>query len=263
MTGGWAAKELTEAGLRTLVLERGRPVEHVKDYPTAALDPWDLPYGNLPTQQDLAGLPDPEAALLLVRPGREALPGEGRRASLRAGEAVQLVSRLPGGRALAALVAALLPLERPRLRGEPEGGSRHRLAAALQGHRPLVRPRPGLHRHQRREGGPAPAPRRRPPAALRDELLRAAPAPEHLELVPRAEPDHEPRGGADAAAQRARRLPGPRPLPPRLPLRGVLLEQLLDAARGRGHRPPHAASALDRPQPDHRPRERVARKACA
>jgi choline dehydrogenase-like flavoprotein len=35
MTGGWAAKELTEAGLRTLVLERGRQVEHVKDYPTA------------------------------------------------------------------------------------------------------------------------------------------------------------------------------------------------------------------------------------
>jgi choline dehydrogenase-like flavoprotein len=57
MTGGWAAKELTEAGLRTLVLERGGPVEHVKDYPTARLDPWDLPYGNLPTQQDLQDYP--------------------------------------------------------------------------------------------------------------------------------------------------------------------------------------------------------------
>ena len=43
MTGGWAAKELTEAGLRTLVLERGGPVVHVKDYPTARLDPWELP----------------------------------------------------------------------------------------------------------------------------------------------------------------------------------------------------------------------------
>src|SRR6185369_15555626 len=57
MTGGWAAKELTEAGLRTLVLERGGPVGHVKDYPTARLDPWDLPYGNLPTQQDLQDYP--------------------------------------------------------------------------------------------------------------------------------------------------------------------------------------------------------------
>lgn len=35
MTGGWAAKELAEKGLKTLVLERGRNVEHVKDYTTA------------------------------------------------------------------------------------------------------------------------------------------------------------------------------------------------------------------------------------
>lgn len=54
ISGGWAAKELTEAGLRTLVLERGRNVEHVKDYPTAMLAPWELPHGNKPTQQDLA-----------------------------------------------------------------------------------------------------------------------------------------------------------------------------------------------------------------
>ena len=41
VSGGWAAKELCEAGLKTLVLERGHVVEH-GDYPTAALDPWDL-----------------------------------------------------------------------------------------------------------------------------------------------------------------------------------------------------------------------------
>ena len=35
ISGGWAAKELCEKGLRTLVLERGRNVEHIKDYPTA------------------------------------------------------------------------------------------------------------------------------------------------------------------------------------------------------------------------------------
>jgi choline dehydrogenase-like flavoprotein len=57
ISGGWAAKELTEAGLRTLVLERGRMVEHVKDYTTATLDPWQLPHGNKPTQQDLADYP--------------------------------------------------------------------------------------------------------------------------------------------------------------------------------------------------------------
>lgn len=41
ISGGWAAKELCEAGLTTLVLERGRHVEH-GDYPTANLDPWDI-----------------------------------------------------------------------------------------------------------------------------------------------------------------------------------------------------------------------------
>lgn len=47
ITGGIAAKELTEAGLKVLVLERGRMVEHVKDYPTALTDPWDLPLRNM------------------------------------------------------------------------------------------------------------------------------------------------------------------------------------------------------------------------
>ncbi len=41
ISGGWAAKELCEKGLKTLVLERGRIVEHVQDYPTMFNDPWD------------------------------------------------------------------------------------------------------------------------------------------------------------------------------------------------------------------------------
>ena len=44
IAGGWAAKELCEKGLKTLVLERGRNVEHIKDYPTANLAPWQLPH---------------------------------------------------------------------------------------------------------------------------------------------------------------------------------------------------------------------------
>lgn len=43
ISGGWAAKELTEKGLKTLVLERGRDVKHVTDYPTMTKDPWQLP----------------------------------------------------------------------------------------------------------------------------------------------------------------------------------------------------------------------------
>ncbi len=42
ISGGWAAKELCDLGLKTLVLERGRNVEHIKDYPTATKDPWDF-----------------------------------------------------------------------------------------------------------------------------------------------------------------------------------------------------------------------------
>ena len=44
ISGGWAAKELCEKGFRTLVLERGRNVEHIRDYPTASLNPWDFEY---------------------------------------------------------------------------------------------------------------------------------------------------------------------------------------------------------------------------
>jgi choline dehydrogenase-like flavoprotein len=42
ISGGWAAKELCEKGLKTLVLERGRDVVHIKDYPTANLPPWEF-----------------------------------------------------------------------------------------------------------------------------------------------------------------------------------------------------------------------------
>ncbi len=51
ISGGWAAKELCELGLNTLVLERGRMVKHGEDYPTAMKNPWELPHRNrLPHQ---------------------------------------------------------------------------------------------------------------------------------------------------------------------------------------------------------------------
>ncbi len=53
ISGGWAAKELCEQGLKTLVLERGRMVKHIDDYTTAYLDPWDLPGGGKPTKEIL------------------------------------------------------------------------------------------------------------------------------------------------------------------------------------------------------------------
>jgi len=44
ISGGWAAKELTERGLRVLMLERGKNVEHIKDYGNALKTPWDYPH---------------------------------------------------------------------------------------------------------------------------------------------------------------------------------------------------------------------------
>jgi choline dehydrogenase-like flavoprotein len=57
MSGGWAAKELTEKGLKTLVLERGRDIRHVTDYTTALKDPWQLPHNNRATNADRAAQP--------------------------------------------------------------------------------------------------------------------------------------------------------------------------------------------------------------
>jgi choline dehydrogenase-like flavoprotein len=57
MSGGWAAKELCEKGLKTLVLERGRNIRHVADYGTALKDPWQLPHNNRATNEDRSAQP--------------------------------------------------------------------------------------------------------------------------------------------------------------------------------------------------------------
>ena len=44
ISGGWAAKELTEKGLKVLMLERGENVEHVKDYTNTHKNLWDYPH---------------------------------------------------------------------------------------------------------------------------------------------------------------------------------------------------------------------------
>ena len=51
ISGGWAAKELTEKGLRVLMLERGRNFEHVKDYKSAAKRPWEFEHRGQATLQ--------------------------------------------------------------------------------------------------------------------------------------------------------------------------------------------------------------------
>lgn len=57
ISGGWAAKELCEKGLKTLVLERGRDVRHVVDYPTMNMDPWDLPNRDRVSVEEMKNYP--------------------------------------------------------------------------------------------------------------------------------------------------------------------------------------------------------------
>ena len=57
ISGGWAAKELTEKGLRVLLLERGPNVEHVKDYKSATIPPWEVPHRGRRTQKLLGKHP--------------------------------------------------------------------------------------------------------------------------------------------------------------------------------------------------------------
>ena len=57
ISGGWAAKELCEKGLQTLLLERGRNVEHIKDYTDTEKDPWQLKHHNGITLEDKKNSP--------------------------------------------------------------------------------------------------------------------------------------------------------------------------------------------------------------
>lgn len=57
ISGGWAAKELTEKGLKVLLLERGRNIEHIKDYVNANKEAWDFPHRGRRTQQMINDYP--------------------------------------------------------------------------------------------------------------------------------------------------------------------------------------------------------------
>lgn len=57
ISGGWAAKELTEKGLKVLMLERGRNIEHIKDYVNANKAPWEFPHRGGRTQQMIKDYP--------------------------------------------------------------------------------------------------------------------------------------------------------------------------------------------------------------
>lgn len=68
ISGGWAAKELTQKGLKTLVLERGHDVKHVVDYKTTNSAPWQLNWLNTPSREMLKQQPKQARTGYTVRP---------------------------------------------------------------------------------------------------------------------------------------------------------------------------------------------------
>ena len=93
------------------------------------------------------------------------------------GEALRLVPRLPRGRPLAHVGPPELSPQRPRLRGQRQGGHRRRLADPLRRHRAVVRPRRAARRHQRVGRRAAAAARRPVPAGDAAQLRRGARSP--------------------------------------------------------------------------------------
>ena len=57
ISGGWAAKELTEKGLKVLMLERGPDIEHIKGYVNAQKESWEFPHRDTRTQQMIKDFP--------------------------------------------------------------------------------------------------------------------------------------------------------------------------------------------------------------
>src|ERR1700741_804793 len=57
ISGGWAAKELCEKGLKTIMLERGKDIKHITDYPEANKEDWNHPHHGERTQQMIKDYP--------------------------------------------------------------------------------------------------------------------------------------------------------------------------------------------------------------
>ncbi len=171
MSGGWAAKELTEKGLKTLVLERGRMVRH-PDYPTATKDPWDLPYGNRITQetrqrkpvQSRTGYPTPANQHWFVddldNPYVEEQPFD------------WLRGYHVGGRSLM-WARQSYRFSRMDFEANAQGGRGHSLAGDLRRDRAVVRQGGDLRGHQRQRRRPAATARRQIPSAARSQLRRS------------------------------------------------------------------------------------------
>ena len=148
ISGGWAAKELTERGLRVLLLERGKNIEHQKDYPNARKGFWEYPHRAGRTRAMVDAYPVLQRDYPLNEKNldwwvneQESPYTEVKRFDWYRGYHV-------GGRSLT-WGRQSYRLERSRLRSQQPRGHRRRLADPLRGPRALVRPRREARGHRR------------------------------------------------------------------------------------------------------------------
>ena len=120
ISGGWAAKELTEKGLKVLLLERGMDIEHVKDYKSAGKPRGRIPHRGRQHQRDEAQPPGAETRLSATTRIQPRMVGQRSRIPTPRSSASTGCAAITSA-ALAAVGPADLPLERPRFRGQRQG----------------------------------------------------------------------------------------------------------------------------------------------
>ena len=261
ISGGWAAKELCEAGLRTLVLERGRNVEHVKDYPTANLDPWELPFGNKPSVQDLEDYPVQKDLYLFGQDSKHFLVKDKDHPYNPVKDFRWFRGYQVGGRSLlwARHCFRWSDLDFEANAKEGVGIDWPIRYKDLEPWYDRVESFIGV---SGENAGLPQLPDGKLLPRLRDELRRKAHQAADAGALRRSPADREPGGGAEPAPQRSRQVHVAQPLPARLPARRLLLEQLVDPARGRRHRAPDLEALLHRPEPHLRRGHGPGRRAC-
>ncbi len=203
-SGGWVAKQLTEAGLRVAVLEAGRKLDPAVDY-TDHRPPYEMPLRGALRASRARRATDPAKG---VRRLHEPSVREGHRMPLHhaEGPAVRVVSRPPRGRQVDHVGTPDLPALRLRLQGRVPRRVRRRLAARLRRARSLLRPGGALHRGVGASRRAAPASGRPVPAAHANDLRRGRDAPGGRGQV-RPHPDHRPLRDSDRSPARSAPLP--------------------------------------------------------
>ncbi len=265
MTGGWAAKELTEKGLKTLVLEAGRPIVPEQDY-VEHVPPWEMQFrGMRDRRRQLEDQPiqstcyacDEWSAKFFVSDKEHPY-------TTRPGKPFRWIrGRQVGGRSIV-WGRQVYRWSDLGFRSQSARRNRDRLADPLRRCRALVRLRRGFHRHHGRGSGPPAIARQQVPSADGTELRGVGGPRRDCETFWRgARSDHRARGHSHSGPSRPRRLPLLRSMRERMHHAIVLQQRKCDPAGCREDRTDDAPTAQCGAQPQSSTPAREERPECA